>query len=61
MKMNKYTCCLCGKTFLGYGNNPSPLNNEKGARCCDDCNDFRVVPARIEYMFSKKGKMNGRK
>lgn len=37
-------CCLCGKKFIGYGNNPSPLK-DKG-ECCDDCN-FKVISERL--------------
>lgn len=52
--MKKYVCCFCGETFYDYGNNPAPVNNEAGARCCDDCNSSVVIPARIEaYMRSK--------
>lgn len=40
------TCCLCGKTFIGPGNNPWPIMAE-GA-CCDKCNYTRVLPARFE-------------
>lgn len=38
-------CCLCGKDFEGYGNNPEPLA-DKGS-CCDRCNAEKVIPARI--------------
>ena len=37
-------CCICGKYFEGYGNNPWPVK-EKG-RCCDDC-DMIVIRRRI--------------
>ena len=37
-------CCICGETFNGYGNNAEPV--EKGT-CCDCCNMFYVVPARL--------------
>ena len=43
--MNKHTCCICGKEFEGYGNNPYPVA-EDGV-CCDDCNMNKVIPARI--------------
>ena len=45
--INTYTCCFCGKTFNGYGNNPWPLM-EYPNRCCDACNAMVVIPARIE-------------
>lgn len=48
-------CCLCGKEFEGYGNNPSPIEvyyssiGESG-RCCDECNSNIVIPIRISEM-----------
>ena len=41
---NTQKCCLCGKEFTGYGNNPYPLVKEQGARCCDECNEI-VIPS----------------
>jgi len=38
-------CCLCGKKFEGWGNNPAPL--AKKGECCDDCNINKVIPARL--------------
>lgn len=38
-------CVLCNQSFEGYGNNPEPLS-DKG-RCCDICNDIKVIPARL--------------
>lgn len=38
-------CCLCGKPYTGYGNNPDPI--KKSGRCCDNCNNNKVIPARI--------------
>lgn len=43
---DKKVCCICGKTFYGYGNNPWPLNKDEDARCCDECNN-KVIAARI--------------
>ena len=42
----KHICCICGGTFEGYGNNPSPLATDRGARCCDIC-DGLVILARL--------------
>lgn len=39
-------CCICGKEFEGWGNNPWPL---EGDECCDDCNYEYVIPARIIF------------
>ena len=38
-------CCICGQDYLGYGNNPWPLKDE--GECCDKCNWFQVIPARL--------------
>ena len=52
--MNKsFKCCLCGKVFNGYGNNPDPLNTEKGKRCCDNCNKY-VIFERMKRHSEKK-------
>jgi hypothetical protein len=40
-------CCFCGKRCEFYGNNPDPASTVPGASCCDDCNDFWVLPERI--------------
>lgn len=51
--MNPPRCCLCEVLLYpwypgaaGYGHNPDPLG-EEGDRCCDNCNDTRVIPARL--------------
>ena len=41
----QWKCCICGQTYFGYGNNPWPLKEE--GECCDKCNWFRVIPARL--------------
>lgn len=41
-------CCICGKEFKGYGNNPEPYAIE--GRCCDKCNIEKVIPARNEKL-----------
>lgn len=53
MENLKFTCCICGEEFTGYGNNPYPLNKEEGARCCDDCN-MLVIEARIKAIQDNK-------
>ena len=52
--MKKVKCCICGKYINGYGNNPYPINNDENARCCDDCNFNKVIPARIINIERKK-------
>lgn len=40
------TCSLCGGQYIRWGNNPDPLLPfEK--RCCDECNNNKVIPARL--------------
>lgn len=48
--MNKIKiCCICGKVFTDWGNNPWPVKDE--GECCDICNSMFVVPARIKKMI----------
>lgn len=42
------TCCICGKEFTGYGNNPDPVKSE--GQCCDECNASVVIPARLKLL-----------
>ena len=39
------TCCICGKKFTGWGNDPWPVRTE--GECCDDCNNSEVLTARL--------------
>lgn len=41
-------CCICGKTFIGHGNNPYPVKDE--GRCCAECNATVVIPERIKLL-----------
>lgn len=41
----EWKCCICGKTYTGWGNNPWPV--KENGRCCDWCNETEVIPARI--------------
>lgn len=52
----KHICCICGKEFEGFGNNPYPVNKEEDARCCDICNDIVVIPARIDALNKEEKK-----
>ena len=45
-------CCICGKRFEGFGNNPAPVR-ETG-ECCERCNSNVVVPARIMAVLGNK-------
>jgi hypothetical protein len=37
-------CCICGGSFIGWGNNPEPF---KGDYACEECNTGFVTPARM--------------
>lgn len=47
MREKVIKCCLCGKSFTGYGNNPYPVDKNPEHRCCDICNVTKVLPARV--------------
>lgn len=58
------TCCICNKIFEGRGNNPSPVFKKrvyKGykAVCCDHCNLYKVLPARILLLNKSKEELDG--
>lgn len=41
-----YTCCICGGTHRGYGNNPAPVKSGEDLECCDYCNRTVVMAER---------------
>ena len=45
-------CIICAQTFSGSGNNAYPLSDD--GRCCDACNQQKVIPARLEEIFAPK-------
>lgn len=45
-KMPTYDCCICRKSYRGYGNNAEPVREGK---CCARCNQL-VIRARIIEM-----------
>lgn len=47
-------CCICGKEFEGYGNNPYPVCKGEDDRCCDECDAMYVIPARIVELIREK-------
>ena len=49
----EFKCCICGRTVKGFGNNPWPVDNREDARCCDECNEAEVIPARIVQIMEK--------
>ena len=44
----KKVCCICGKEFTEWGNNPYPVKDE--GLCCDECNLWHVIPKRLAMM-----------
>ena len=52
-------CSICGGTYTHWGNNAYPIN--KG-RCCDICNDTKVIPARMsKYIVGNPVKLYGKR
>ena len=47
-KKKKKVCCICGKEFNGWGNNPYPVKED--GECCRVCNISVVLPRRIKLM-----------
>ena len=50
---NTFKCSICGKICQGYGNNPWPVSKNANDRCCDSCNDTKVIPMRIASTFRR--------
>lgn len=60
------TCCICGKLFRGYGNNPQGavkidngnvifLKFKENDKCCDMCNGMYVLPGKMcKYSNEKR-------
>ena len=44
----KMKCKICNTTIFGHGHNAQPVTN---GRCCDVCNDTKVLPARMKLML----------
>lgn len=42
----KFTCCICKKETIGYGNNAQPIMQ---GECCDTCNE-NVITERIRRL-----------
>ena len=45
-------CCICGKVFTGWGNDPWPLEYE--GECCAECNWTKVLPARLALVEANR-------
>ena len=50
----KFKCSICGEIFEGFGNNPYPVTKGENDRCCDVCNNTKVIPARIHALMNKE-------
>ncbi len=48
-----HKCSICGNFYQGFGHNAEPINN---GRCCEVCNDVKVVPTRITEFFRRATK-----
>lgn len=48
-------CCLCGKMFTEYPNNPYPLSDV--GVCCRKCNQSKVAPARLRMIKEREGEV----
>lgn len=55
MEKKYYMCCLCGHAFTGYGNDPWPVVKDATAQCCNECNAYVVIPARIRMAREQDG------
>lgn len=54
-RIMKNKCCICGRDFEGYGNNPAPVIDDPKKRCCDECNEAVVIRARfLAYLRQKQ-------
>lgn len=51
---NEKICCICGKTFTGWGNNPWPVDKHPDHKCCDECNGLHVIPTRLASIAVRK-------
>ena len=56
MSKEEHTCCICGKKYVGFGNNPAPYDysGDGEYRCCDRCNLNTVIPLRMLRLLSGK-------
>ena len=43
-------CKICNETIFGHGHNAQPVTN---GRCCDVCQDTKVLPLRLDLMLNE--------
>lgn len=53
--MGNHVCCICGKSFYGWGNDPYPVVMDEDKVCCDDCDKSAVLSARIVEIYRNGG------
>ncbi len=47
-------CCICGKpTIQALSSNPAPVKTGDNDRCCRECNESVVLPARFTRIAEK--------
>lgn len=44
-------CSICLMEYEGYGHNAAPINE---GRCCEQCNNSNVIPARVYEIFKER-------
>lgn len=52
MEKRRKVCCICGKEYEGWGNNPYPV--KENGECCRECNMTQVIPARVRLIRNHK-------
>ena len=56
-KEESIVCCLCNEEIQPeisgwkFGHNPAPLGETEDDRCCQVCNNTKVIPARLQGIF----------
>jgi hypothetical protein len=57
----KKVCCFCNAELPAdhwSSCAPWPVNNDKDARCCQECDDAIVTPARVYLLKKERKKTN---
>jgi len=47
MSKDVWTCAICHEKYIGFGHNAEPVAT---GRCCQVCNDIKVIPFRLKLM-----------
>lgn len=47
MSKDVWTCAICHEKYIGFGHNAEPVAL---GRCCQICNDVKVIPFRLKLM-----------